>query len=478
MNNVKKTVLILNRGEIAYRAISEAKSLGLNTLCIVNDKEKNGAVAKIADEVILFGDETSGYTDLVYIEKLVLTNDIDFIYPGYGFLSEAPELAGLCEKTGITFIGPNSDCLKKLSSKKESAIYAKKMGLNVLEYDKPTEFEYPLMLKASMGGGGRGNSIVNSKEELEDKVSSLKSKSQELFKNDEIMFERYLPRARHVELQVIASESKVHFFGSRDCSLQMRFQKIMEEGPSCNKSSEILKSYYPAIEEVLLEIGYQGAATIEFLYDEKSEKLFFLEVNTRIQVEHTVSEMIFKDSNLVRMQFEIAMGQIPESPQAQYGHSFCVRIYALDAYDNFIPTLGTVHHLELPEGCRFDSYLEVGTNIMAGYDPMIGKLMVSGESRSDTIEKLKLVLEGFYLHGVKTTIPFIVQILNDSDFVKNKHDISWVEETFQSKFSEIGVSVPSISDINRIRSKYLQEMAPSENKNFAYKEFYRKRYLR
>lgn len=474
----QKRVLILNRGEIAFRAMTEAKNLNLYTIGISHKKERGGLIEQALDKSIIFGDETAGYTDLVFIRNLIESEKIDFLYPGYGFLSESPSLAALCEEMNVHFIGPSSTCLEALSSKKESAKYAKKMGLNILEFSNPLEVEFPLMLKASMGGGGRGNLVVHSKEELKNCEEGLKAKSLELFQNSEILHERYLPNARHIELQIMATKNQVYFFGSRDCSLQMRFQKIMEEGPSCPTSQDILKNYYAQIEKTLIEMGYLGAGTIEFLYDDISKSLYFLEMNTRIQVEHTVSEMLYQGTNLVRLQFQIAMNEPIQITTRMSGHSFCVRIYALDPSDGFIPTLGRVHHLKIPDGARFDSYLEVGTEIMAGYDPMIGKLMVHGENREDAILKLKSVLREFQIHGVKTTLPFIISILEDTDFTNNDHDISWVEEIFLDK-EKLFVNTDLTSDeLEKIRSSYIESASKKSSFGYAYKDYYKKRYLR
>ena len=256
-----KNVLIYNRGETAARAVKEAIASGLKPIVILCESERNLDMASYA-EVIIVNDTQNPYMDLNFLEMEFKKKTYHFLYPGYGFLSEDKRLARLCEKYNVSFMGPRPTVLEKLSSKKESLNFAKAVGLKVLEYEEAEKLEYPLMLKASMGGGGRGNSVVDSEAELGEKLEALKKKSLLLFNDNEIMKERFLPTARHIEVQFVASKTDVKLLSTRDCSLQLRFQKIMEEGPSCAESLAAVLSFEIKIKKEFLKLGYIGVVEV------------------------------------------------------------------------------------------------------------------------------------------------------------------------------------------------------------------------
>lgn len=464
-----QTVLIYNRGEIAKRAIETALKLNLKPLWLVSKSETDLLMNGLC-ETIVVEDAQAPYMNLELLESILKEKNIDALYPGYGFLSESYELADLCLKYKVNFIGPSKEAIKALGSKRESLNFAKDIGVKILEYKKDEEYDYPILLKASMGGGGRGNLIVHSKEELESKREQLVQKSQELFGDSDIMAERYIPDARHVELQVMATKDDVFFLSTRDCSLQYNYQKFMEEGPSCHLSREAVAKLYPKMKQALLAMNYLGAGTVEFLWDIKRKELYFLEVNTRIQVEHPVTEeLLSQEIDLVETQFKVAQGHGVNIKSDITGHSICARIYAVDPYDQFAPSVGTIYHLNFPDGIRVDTYLNEGTEVTTKFDPMIAKIIIKEASREECIEKLKQVLKETYIFGIKTNIPYLLHILNEESFVKDKHHISWAQQE---------IDFISHSEINNLSLVQIRSFFEEESASFAYRDFYRKKYLR
>ncbi|EQC51554.1 biotin carboxylase N-terminal domain-containing protein [Bacteriovorax sp. DB6_IX] len=431
-----KNILICNRGEIAYRALEACKKLKLRSFVIANDSEKETLLAQEADKLITFSDAINPFTNLDIIEKLVGQYQIDAIYPGYGFLSEDSRLAKLCEDLGIAFIGPRSETLSALSSKRECMSFAKKCQFEVLKIDEEDIKlkDFPLMLKASLGGGGRGNSIVKNSDDFNSEMQELKKRSLSLFQDDDIIVERYLPTARHIELQIFATKNKVFFLSSRDCSLQRNYQKFMEEGPAEDLFNQYIEKKYPHIERTLLELGYLGAGTIEFLWDRENEEAYFLEVNTRIQVEHTVTELLY-DIDLVKAQFELALGEKISFDQRLNGHSICCRIYAVDSRHDFLPDPGRIHHFSKESFMRFDTFIKDEGVISHQYDPLIGKLMVHGKTRQQAIDKAIKALEELVIHGVCTNKDYLLATLKNEEYRQDKHHVSWAQESFETHWS-------------------------------------------
>ncbi len=430
-----KNVLICNRGEIALRAIKACKDLGHRSFCIVNDNEKSSLVAKECDKAISFSDSINPFTSIDIIEKLIGQYQIDALYPGYGFLSEDPRLSQLCINMGITFIGPKPDVLNSLSSKRESINFAKSCQFNVLKIDDVKMSDFPIMLKAALGGGGRGNSIVTNSDDYNQCLDELKKRSQSLFLNDDIIIEKYLPSARHIELQFFSTDKKVHFLGTRDCSLQKSYQKFMEEGPGNDFFNSYLESKFKYIENSLLKLGYIGAGTIEFLWDIDTKKAYFLEVNTRIQVEHTITEELF-DIDLVKAQIKFALdAKVCFKNLKSDGHSISCRIYAVDSRQGFTPDPGPIHCINLDKHMRWDTYIGKSGNVPHQYDPLIGKLVVHGSDRGQAIQKAIKCLRELNIHGVRTNKEFLLSVLTDEVFQTDKHSVSWTESSFLEKWT-------------------------------------------
>jgi len=432
-----KNILICNRGEIAYRAVKACTELDLRSFVMINDNEKSSLLSSEADKVISFSDAINPFSNLEIIEQIVNQYQIDAIYPGYGFLSEDERLAKLCEDLGVVFIGPHSKALRALSSKRECMSFAKSSQFDVLQIneDDIKLSDFPIMLKASLGGGGRGNLIVNSTDEYNNSLAELKKRSLSLFQDDDVIIERYLPFARHIELQFFATKNGVFFLSSRDCSLQRNYQKFMEEGPGETGFNDVIAKKFKSIEKTLLDLGYTGAGTIEFLWDRESNKAYFLEVNTRIQVEHTVTEMLF-DIDLVKAQFEFELGVRIDFPLVSKGHSICCRIYAVDLRHDFTPDPGRIHYLNKSKYMRFDSYMSNSGVVPHQYDPLIGKLMIHGNDRKDAISKCIKALQELNIHGVRTNKEFLLSVLKEEEFVLDQHHVSWAQESFLAKWEK------------------------------------------
>lgn len=432
-----KNVLILNRGEIALRALRSAKELKLKTFTPVNDSDLDSLTARESDKIIHFHDNINPFMTLDIIKNIIITNDIHMLYPGYGFLSEDPRLSRLCEELGIVFIGPNSSVLSSLSSKIESFEFAHKCQLKTLGLKNPSVSDFPLMLKASFGGGGRGNVICHELADFQSKILELQEKSLKLFQNSDYLIERYLPHARHVELQFVATSKKVHFLGTRDCSAQINFQKFLEEGPSSPESLNYLEGYFDKIANALLELGYIGVGTIEFLWDEITKIAYFMEINTRIQVEHPVTEMLY-DIDLVSVQFLIALDNdihFSFNKSSNAKHAICARVYAVDPSSNFSPMAGVLKLFEYPKFLRFDTHYTQGMEVSHSYDPLIGKIIVAGQSRQEAILKLKDQISQMKIYNGSNNIHFLNEFIEDSVYLRNAHDISYVQNAFTPRYN-------------------------------------------
>lgn len=456
-----KNVLILNRGEIAIRAINTCKRLKLKSFVPLNDCEADTLVSKLCDKVIHFSDAINPFMSLEVIRALISQFKIDMLYPGYGFLSEDPELAKLCELLNVIFIGPSSDCLLKLSSKKESSHFAQDSKLKTLMVENPSVSDFPLMMKASLGGGGRGNIICESVVDFNLNLSHLKKRALELFHSDDYILERYLPKARHVELQFVACKEKVYFLGTRDCSVQMKFQKFLEEGPSDESSLKSVESLYLSLEKSLLAMNYEGVGTIEFLWD--NNNAYFMEVNTRIQVEHPITELLY-DIDLVDIQFLIALDPLVKfkfEKSEIVKHAICARIYAVDTTNHFSPAPSEIKLLDIPRFTRFDTHYLVHNKISMLFDPLIGKLLVGGIDRRECIKNLKNVLSRMSLICEASNISFIGELLEDEIYLNNEHSVSYIESDFIANYS------PSKNNLN----EELKDLIWKKNHEFQEEQF-------
>ncbi|KAB2879193.1 acetyl-CoA carboxylase biotin carboxylase subunit [bacterium] len=440
-----KKVMIANRGEIALRVIRACRELGIKTVAVYSEADANSLHVRFADEAICIGPPPSAqsYLNIPQIMSAAEISGADGIHPGYGFLSENIKFAEICESVGIKFIGPRSDMIQKMGDKAFAKDTMKKAGVPVVPGSDGIvrdmahareiieQAGLPVIVKATAGGGGRGMRIVREESEFENAFNTARSEAQTAFGNPEVYIEKFIERPRHVEIQLIGDQhGNVFHLGERDCSMQRRHQKLIEESPS------------PAVDEALRErmgeaavrgaksVEYEGVGTIEFLLD-KDKNFYFMEMNTRIQVEHCVTEMVYS-IDLIKWQIRVAAGdKLPfiQSELKPKGHAIECRINAEDPEHNFRPSAGKIHAFHIPNGygIRVDSHAYAEYQIPSNYDSMIGKLIVLGEDRAEAIEKMYGALDEFIIEGVKTTIPFHKQMMRNENFVSGDVDTKFVE---------------------------------------------------
>ena len=443
-----KKVLIANRGEIAVRMIRACREMGIRTVAVYSEADKNALHRTLADEAICIGPAPSGksYLNIKAILEAACLTGCDSIHPGFGFLSENSKFAKICEEIGIKFIGPNAKVIQLLGDKAMAKDSMKKAGVpvvpgsdGVLESEEQAikiaeKIGYPVMLKASSGGGGRGIRIVNSKEEMPKQYAIVKQEAISSFDDDRIYLEKVIQNPRHIEFQILADEhGNVIHLGERDCSIQRRNQKILEETPSSLLNEELRQKMGEICVKAVKEIGYYNAGTIEFLVD-KDKQFYFMEMNTRVQVEHPITEMV-TGTDIIKEQIKIASGEKLSYKQKNIklqGHSMEVRINAEDPSKNFMPCPGKITELHIPggNGIRVDTAIYSGYEIPPYYDSMLAKVIVHSNSREESIAKLKSAIAEFVVEGVQTNIGFLFQILENNNFIKNKYDTSFIEKEF------------------------------------------------
>ena len=443
-----KKVLIANRGEIAVRIIRACREMGIRTVAIYSEVDKDALHVKLADQAICIGPAQSAksYLNIKSILEAACLTGADSIHPGFGFLSENANFAKICEEMGIKFIGPNYQLIELLGNKSKAKETMKKAGVPVvpgsdgLIYSKEEavklaeEIKYPVILKASAGGGGRGIRIAHNKEELEKAYSLVKQEAKVSFNDDSIYMEKFIENPRHVEIQVLADEhgNCIHL-GERDCSVQRRNQKIIEETPASIISNETRKKMGEVAVKAVKEIGYTNTGTIEFLVD-KNQDFYFMEMNTRVQVEHPVTEMV-TGIDIIKEQIKIASGEklkIKQNDIKVNGHSMEARINAENPDKNFMPCPGTITGLHIPggNGIRVDTAIYSGYTIPPTYDSMIAKIIVHGKTREESIAKLKSAVAELVVDGITTNADFILKILDNKNFQTNKYDTSFIEKEF------------------------------------------------
>lgn len=443
-----KKVLIANRGEIALRVVRACRDLGIKSVALFSEADEGTLAVRFADERVKLVGNTAkdNYLNIPAIISSAIQVGADAIHPGYGFLSENSEFAEVVEKEGLIFIGPRSETILKMGDKLNARALAEKAkvpllpGLEVKEggLDEAKKFSksigYPVLVKASAGGSGRGIRIVESEGELEEKIKEAGTEAMGAFGSAVVFIEKYLASPRHVEVQVFGDGEGgvIHIF-ERDCTLQRRRQKLIEEAPAPKFNKKLRAKMLKSACALASSVKYRGAGTLEFLVeDAESEKgkFYFLEMNTRIQVEHPVSEEI-SGLDLVRMQLEVARGaNLPTQESfSERGHSMEFRIYSEDPKNNFAPQVGTIKDIKFPlgPGVRIDSWVEAGTKISPYYDALLFKLIVSGQSREVVIERAKRALAETEVVGIKTNIEFFKWVLEERDFIECKHSISWLE---------------------------------------------------
>ena len=443
-----KKVLIANRGEIAVRIIRACREMGIRTVAIYSEADKNALHVQLADEAICVGPAPSNksYLNVKAILEAACLTGADSIHPGFGFLSENPNFAKICQETGIKFIGPDYKLIELLGNKSraketmkragvpvvpgsDGLIYSKEQAINLAE-----QIKYPVMLKASAGGGGRGIRVAYSKEELEKEYDIVKQEAKVSFNDDSLYLEKFVENPRHVEIQILADEhgNCIHL-GERDCSVQRRNQKVLEETPSGILDEETRKKMGEVAVKAVKEIGYSNAGTIEFLVD-KNKDFYFMEMNTRVQVEHPVTEMV-TGVDIIKEQIKIASGEELTYKQEDIkfnGHSMEVRINAENPDKNFMPCPGTITGLHIPggNGVRVDTAIYSGYTVPPTYDSMLAKLIVHGKNREESIAKMKSAVAEFVVEGITTNIDFLLKILENENFKTNNYDTSFIKKEF------------------------------------------------
>ena len=445
-----RKLLIANRGEIACRIVRSAKKLGIPTAAVYSTADRNALHTQLADEAIEIGEArpSESYLNVSKIIKAAQQCGADSIHPGYGFLSENSELAESCLKNSIEFIGPSPHAIQTMASKSTSMSIAKQAGVPVLPgfrdstatqqlmFGAAREIGYPILLKSALGGGGRGMRIVDNECDFEHHLKSARAESLESFGDDSIIIEKYLTQSRHVEVQVAGDKlgNVVHLF-DRDCSAQRRYQKIIEEAPAPNIDAGIKQKMYEAAISITKALSYYSVGTIEFLFE--GDAFYFIEMNTRLQVEHPVTEQI-TDCDLVEWQIRIAAGEsidylrIPEQPLR---HSVEARIYAENPSRDFLPSPGLIQHLHFPDASK---NLQVHTGIVEGdlvdrfYDPMIAKIVCSGENRSKAIQTMINALEDLRIAGLATNTAFLIELMQTEAFSMATIDTNFVEANLDS----------------------------------------------
>jgi propionyl-CoA carboxylase alpha chain len=414
-----KTILIANRGEIAVRIMRTCREMGIETVAVYSDFDRDALHVRLADQAVPIGG-TAARESYLNIEKIIAAARLtgaDAIHPGYGFLAENAAFASACEDAEIVFIGPRADVIRALGSKNQARKLAQEAGVPVVP--EPAENEFPKLIKASLGGGGRGMRIVRNAAEFKEALAAARGEAERAFGDGELLVEKYIEGARHVEVQIFGDRhgDVMHLY-ERDCSIQRRHQKIIEESPSPAVTAEIQSRMTDAAVALARKVGYTNAGTVEFLLSPSGD-FYFIEVNTRIQVEHPVTEMV-TGPDLIRLQIEIAQGgKLPGAQPEQKGHAIEARLYAEDPTNDFLPSTGTLHVWRPPEtsaGLRVDSGVEEGTEIGVYYDPMLAKVIARAEDRESAIRKLTHALRNFAAQGVQTNREFLIAMLESNEF--------------------------------------------------------------
>jgi len=442
-------ILVANRGEIALRIIRAAKELGIRTVAVYSESDRLSLHAMYADEKVCIGPSRAqdSYLNIPNILSAAEITKADAIHPGYGFLAENARFAEICESSGLTFIGPPASVIRLMGNKQRAREEMKKAGLPIIPgSDKVVEdiaearkiaqkIGLPVILKAASGGGGKGMRIVRSISQLEEQFALAQNEARAAFGDPSLYIEKFITKARHVEIQVVADKKgNVVALGERECSVQRKYQKLLEETPSPFVDERLRRKMLKAVREAAENIGYESLGTFEFLVDEK-KKFYFMEANTRIQVEHPVTEMLY-NIDLMKQQIRIAAGEklsLPDELEPR-GHSIECRINAEDP-QTFTPSPGKIDFLVLPggEGIRVDSAAYSGWVIPPDYDSLIAKVCALAPTRELALRKIRAALEMTTISGIKTNIPLHLRILANADFQSGNYDIQFLERLIQSE---------------------------------------------
>lgn len=440
-----KKILIANRGEIAVRIIRACREMGILTVAVCSNDDKDALHSQLADETICIGSALAkdSYLNMERILSATIATKAEAIHPGFGFLSENSKFVKMCEKCNITFIGPSANLIEKMGDKLE----ARKIMLNanipvilgsdeaVSDVFKAKEIAkmigYPVIIKSSGGGGGKGIKVVLNEQEFEEKFNLAKYEVENSFSNGKMYIEKYIKNARHIEVQILADKyGNTLYLGERDCSIQRRHQKLIEESPSIAIDEDLRKKIGEMAVRISRIVGYYNVGTIEFLLD-NDNNFYFMEMNTRIQVEHPVTEMV-TGIDLIKEQIKIASGEklkLKQSDIKLRGYAIECRINAENPNNNFMPCVGTIENVHLPDGkdIRVDTAIYNNYKISPFYDSMIAKLIVRDDTRELAIKKMKSALGELSIDGVKTNLDYLYEIITDEDFINGKIDTEFIE---------------------------------------------------
>jgi acetyl-CoA carboxylase biotin carboxylase subunit len=445
-----KKILVANRGEIAIRVMKTAQKMGIKTVAVYSTADRNAPHVKFANEAVWIGEAPSSQSYLLgsKIIEVAKALNVDAIHPGYGFLSENADFALECEKNGIVFIGPKSHAIKIMGSKLAAKDAVKAYNIPMVpgideaitDIEKAkqaaTSIGFPILIKASAGGGGKGMRVVESEADFESQMNRAISEAVAAFGDGSVFIEKYVASPRHIEIQVMAdSHGNILYLFERECSIQRRHQKVVEEAPSAVLTPELRKKMGEAAVLVAKSCDYLGAGTVEFLLDENNN-FYFLEMNTRLQVEHPVTELI-TGTDLVELQIRVARGEaltINQEDLKIKGHALELRVYAEDPMNDFLPSVGHLDVYQLPvgEGIRVDNGFEQGMDIPIYYDPMLAKLITYGQTREEAIQLMIKAIESYQVEGVHTTLPFGKFVFEHEAFRSGKFDTHFVKQYYNA----------------------------------------------
>lgn len=439
-------ILIANRGEIALRVIRTCKEMGIKSVAVYSTADENSLHVKFADEAVCIGPPSSkeSYLKIPSILAAAEITNAEAIHPGYGFLSENAEFSRICSEHDIKFIGPSPNMIETMGDKATAKATMIKNKVPVVpgsdgivtsidEAEKlAEEIGFPLIVKATAGGGGRGMRVVNDPKNFKNAFNTCRNEAEAAFGNPEVYIEKFIVDPRHIEIQILGDQhGKVVHLGERECSLQRRHQKILEEAPSPVMTPKVREKMGEAAVNAGKAIHYEGAGTVEFIVD-KDLNFYFMEMNTRIQVEHPITEEI-TNTDLVQQQILIAAGEkLSTKPYKFRGHAIECRINAEDPEHNFRPTAGTITTFNIPGGrsVRVDTHAYAGYKVPPHYDSMIAKLIVSAANRQEAVNRMKRALEEFVIEGIKTTIPYHLQLMEDPNFISGNFNTQYLEKSF------------------------------------------------
>lgn len=471
-------ILIANRGEIAVRIIRTLKSLGINTIAIFSEKDRGSLHHRLADEAFLLsGDELKdNYLNIDKIIEIARESGAEAIHPGYGFLSENAWFSRKTAEAGLNFIGPPADVISLMGNKLQARAAARKAGLPLIKgfegkvdeiLENSVLMEFPVIVKAAAGGGGKAMRIVWNKEEFREALEVTRRESMNYFGDDALYVEKYFDKGHHIEVQVLADHyGNILIIGERECSVQRRYQKVIEETPSLFITDETRQKMFEVSRKIVREIGYVNAGTIEFLVDE-NQTFYFLEMNTRIQVEHPVTEQTY-GIDIVELQVQVAAGNklhLSHHDLTPKGHSIQARLYAEDPYKNFLPSPGNIYDYKEPllPSLRIDSGIDSPARILPDFDPLISKVIITEATREEAILSLRKALKLYKVSGLATNREFIISLLSDKDFVNNNISTTWLENAREKLITDLNTERNKIAP-ERIFSVWLLKVLLNQNK--------------